>query len=153
MSRLLEKRGIAALMGYLATLLLSLGMGLALFRAFAPRQALWPVFPLCAGMTLVFHVLFQCRFKGKKWIALGVCAALGAWGALGGGPVFSLIQMGKAAYLSFRGVPDALAPYAADARWALCLLLSLLSAALYWDHTVGLAVFTVISTGLPPTAA
>ncbi|MBR3106999.1 MAG: transglutaminase domain-containing protein [Clostridia bacterium] len=145
MSRLREKNGIAALMGYLASLLLSLGMSLALFRAFAPRQALWPVFPLCAGMALVFYILFEFRFKSKIWLLLGAAAALGAWGALGGGPVFSLIQMSKAAFLSFQGVPDALAPYAADVRWLVCLLFSLLGAALYWDHTVGLALFTVIS--------
>lgn len=145
MSRLPEKNGISALMGYFAALLLALGMSLTLFRAFAPRQALWPVFPLCGGMTLCFSILFQAHFKSKKWIVLGLTAALGIWGALGGGPVFDLLQMGKAALLSFRGVPDALAPYAATARWALCLLFSLLGAALYWDHTVGLAVFTVVS--------
>ena len=83
MSRLREKNGIAALMGYLASLLLSLGMSLALFRAFAPRQALWPVFPLCAGMALVFYILFEFRFKSKIWLLLGAAAALGAWGASG----------------------------------------------------------------------
>ena len=145
MSRLREKYGIAALMGYLASLLLSLGMSLSLFRAFAPRQALWPVFPLCAGMTLVFYILFQYQFKSKKWILLGAAAALGIWGGLGGGPLFSLVQMAKAAFLSFQGIPDALTPYAATARWTICLLFSLLGAALYWDHTVGLTVFTVVS--------
>ena len=145
MSRLPEKNWKALLMGYFASLLLGLGMSLALFRAFAPRQALWPVFPLCAGMTLVFYVLFEVHFKSKKWILLGAAAAFGVWGALGGGPMFSLVQMAKAAFLSFQGVPDALTPYAAHVRWALCLLFSLLGAALYWDHTVGLAVFTVIS--------
>ena len=145
MSRLPEKNWKTLLMGYLASLLLALGMSLALFRAFAPRQALWPVLPLCAGMTLVFYVLFEVHFKSKKWMLLGAVAVLGAWGALGGGPVFSLVQMAKAAFLSFQGLPDALTPYAAQVRWALCLLFSLLGAALYWDHTVGLAVFTVIS--------
>ncbi len=145
MSRLPEKNWKALLMGYFASLLLGLGMSLALFRAFEPRQALWPVFPLCAGMTLVFYILFEVHFKSKKWIVLGVLAALGIWGALGGGPVFSLVQMAKAAFLSFQGLPDALTPYAAHVRWALCLLFSLLGVALYWDHTVGLAVFTVIS--------
>ena len=89
MSRLPEKNWKALLMGYLASLLLALGMSLALFRAFAPRQALWPVLPLCAGMTLVFYFLFEIHFNSKKWLLLGT--------------------------------------------------------ALYWDHTVGLAVFTVIS--------
>ena len=145
MSRLPEKKWKALLMGYFACLLLALGMSLALFRAFAPRQALWPVFPLCAGMTLVFYFLFEIHFKSKKWILLAVFAVLGAWGALGGGPVFSLIQMAKAALLSFQGIPDALTPYAAQVRWTLCLLFSLLGVALYWDHTVGLAVFTVVS--------
>ena len=145
MSRLPEKNWKALLMGYLASLLLGLGMSLALFRAFAPRQALWPVFPLCAGMTLVLYILFEVHFKSKKWLLLGVFAALGVWGALGGGPGFSLVQMAKAAFLSFQGLPDALTPYAAHVRWALCLLFSLLGVALYWDHTVGLAVFTVIS--------
>ena len=145
MSRLPEKNWKALLMGYLASLLLALGMSLALFRAFAPRQALWPVLPLCAGMTLVFYFLFEIHFNSKKWLLLGAFAALGVWGALGGGPVFSLIQMVKAAFLSFQGLPDALTPYAAHVRWTLCLLFSLLGTALYWDHTVGLAVFTVIS--------
>ena len=145
MSRLPEKNWISLLMGYLASLLLAIGMSLALFRAFAPRQALWPVLPLCAGMTLVFYFLFEIHFNSKKWLLLGAFAALGVWGALGGGPVFSLIQMVKAAFLSFQGLPDALTPYAAHVRWTLCLLFSLLGTALYWDHTVGLAVFTVIS--------
>ena len=145
MSRLREKNWIAALMGYLASLLLALGMSLALFRAFAPRQALWPVFPLCVGMTLVFYLLFVAHFKSKKWLVAGAAAALAAWGTLGGGPLFALVQMAKAAFLSFQGVPDALTPYAVTVRWTLCLLFSLLGVALYWDHTVGLAVFTVIS--------
>ncbi|MBR3016689.1 MAG: transglutaminase domain-containing protein [Clostridia bacterium] len=145
MSRLPEIKWKELLMGYIAALLLSLGMSLALFRAFAPRQALWPVFPLCAGMTLVLHALFQLQFKYKRIAFFAVIAALAVWGALGGGPVFALIQMGKAALLSFQGIGDAMAPYAATARWGLCLLLSLLSVALYWDHTVPLAVFTVLS--------
>ncbi|MBR5111345.1 MAG: DUF4129 domain-containing protein [Clostridia bacterium] len=145
MSRLPELKWKELLMGYLAALLLSLGMGLALFKAFAPNQALWPVFPLCAGMTLVIHALFQIQFKYKKTAIAAVIAAFAAWGALGGGPVFALVQMGKAAFLSFLGVGDALAPYAVTVRWGLCLLLSLLAAALYWDHTVPLAVFTVLS--------
>ena len=145
MSRLPEYKWKELLMGYIAALLLSLGMSLALLRAFAPRQALWPAFPLCAGMTLVMHALFQMQFKYKKIMVCAVLAALAAWAALGGGPVFALVQMGKAAYLSFQGIGDAMAPYAATARWGLCLLLSLLSAALYWDHTVPLALFTVLS--------
>ena len=145
MSRLPEKNWKALLMGYLASLLLALGMSLALFRAFAPRQALWPVFPLCAGTTLVFYILFEVHFKSKKWILLAAFAAFGAWGLLGGGPVFSLIQMAKAAFLSFQGNSDALTLYATQVRWTLCLLFSLLGVALYWDHTVGLAVFTVVS--------
>ncbi len=145
MSRLPEKNWKEALMGYLASLLLSLGMSLTLLRAFAPRQALWPVFPLCAGLTLVFYVLFQIRFQSKKWIVAGAAAVLALWGALGGGPGFELVQMAKAAFLTFQGVPDALTPYAAAARWTLCLLFSLLGTALYWDHTLGLAVFTVVS--------
>ena len=145
MSRLPDFKWKELLMGYAAALLLSLGMSLALFRAFAPRQALWPVFLLCAGMTLVIHTLLQVRFRLKKTAFFAVIAALGVWGALGGGPVFALVQMGKAAYLSFHGIGDALAPYAVTARWGLCLLLSLLSAALYWDHTVPLALFTVLS--------
>ncbi|MBR0406800.1 MAG: transglutaminase domain-containing protein [Clostridia bacterium] len=145
MSRLPEKNWKELLMGYCTALLLALGMSLSLFRAFAPRQALWPILPLCAGMTLALHALFQLRFKHKKWIFLALTAALSLWGALGGGPVHDVIQMGKAAYLSFLGIPDALAPFAGTARWALCLLLSLLGAALYWDHTVPLAIFTVLS--------
>ena len=135
----------AAVMGYFTPLLLSLGMSLTLLKALLPQQAVWPGVLLCAGFTLVFYALFSLPIK-RKWIfPLLLALALGVWGALGGGPIFTLIQLGKAGFLSFRGIPDAAAPYADTARWAVCLLFSLVAAALYWDHTLALSVFTVIT--------
>ena len=145
MSRPREIDWKAAVMGYCAALLLSLGMGLTVFRAFEPQQALWPAALLCAGFTLLFQILFQARFPRKGLIFLGLMLLLGLWGLLGGGPFFLAAQMVKAAWLSIRGIPDAVAPYAGCARWVVCLIFSLLGAALYWDHTVPLAVFTVVS--------
>ncbi len=145
MSRLLDQTWKGALLGYCTALLLSVGMSLTVFRAFAPLQAAWPVIPLCALFTLLFYGLFQIKFPHKGLIFLGALLALGAWGMLGGGPVHTLIQMGKAAWLSFQGSPDAMTFYAGAARATVCLLFSLLGAALYWDRTVPLAVFTVVS--------
>jgi hypothetical protein len=132
-------------MGYLTAYLLSLGMSLTLIRALMPTHALWPGLILCAVFSLAFHGLFSVRFKYRWLLPLGVAAVLGIWAALGGGPLFTLIQLAKAAFLSFQGVPDAVSPYADTARWAVCLMFSLLAAALAWDRTLPLALFTVLS--------
>ena len=145
MSRLLKRGPGAVVMGYLTSYLLSVGMSLTLIRSLMPTNALWPVALLCAVFAPAFHTLFSVPVKRKWLLPPAVMAALGLWAALGGGPLFTLIQLGKAAFLSFRGIPDAVAPYADTARWAVCLMFSLLGAALAWDHTLPLAVFTVVS--------
>ena len=134
-----------AILGYFAPLLLSLGMSLTMLRALLPDQALWPAALLCAGFTLVFYALFSLPYKRKWLMPLIAVIGLGVWGALGGGPGFTLIQLGKAGVLVFKGVSDAAAPYADDARWAVCLLFSLVAAALCWDRTLPLAIFTVVT--------
>lgn len=135
----------AIVMGYLSTYLLSVGMSLTLIHSLMPAHALWPGLLLCAVFSIAFHTLFSVRVKYRWLLPLGAAAALGIWAALGGGPLFTLIQLGKAAILSFRGVPDAVSPYADTARWAVCFMFSLLGAALAWDRTLPLALFTVLT--------
>ena len=135
----------AAVIQYLTSLLLSLGLSLSALKALLPGQALWPAAVLCAVFALAFQGLALLRLKRKWLIPLGILGALGLWGALGGGPVHSLIQLAKAAFLTLRGIPDATAPYADTARLTVCLLFSLLGAAITWDRTLPLAVFAVIT--------
>ncbi len=135
----------AAVMGYLTSYLLSVGMSLTLIHSLMPTHALWPAALLCAVFASGFHTLFSLPIK-RKWLPpLAAAAALGAWAALGSGPLFTLIQLGKAAVLSLHGIPDAVSPYADTARWAVCLMFSLLGAALTWDRTLPLAIFTVVT--------
>ena len=145
MSRPREKNWKAAVMDYITAYLLSLGMSLPLLRSLLPQQALWPAALLCAVFALGFHALFSVQIKRKWILPVAALSALGLWAALGGGPLFTAVQLGKAGFLSFRGVPDAAAPYADTARWAVCLLFSLLGAALSWDHTLPLTTFTVVT--------
>ena len=135
----------AAVMGYLTSYLLSVGMSLTLIHSLMPTHALWPAALLCAVFASGFHTLFSLPIKRKWLLPLAAAAVLGAWAALGGGPLYTLIQLGKAAVLSLRGIPDAVSPYADTARWAVCLMFSLLGAALTWDRTLPLAVFTVVT--------
>ena len=135
----------AAVMEYCTAYLLSLGMSLPLLRAVLPQQALWPAALLCAVFTLVFFALFSLPVKRKWILPAGAVLGLGAWAALGGGPLFTAVQLVKAGFLSFRGIPDAAAPYADTARWAVCLMFCLLGAALNWDHTFPLSAFAVIT--------
>ena len=130
---------------YCAGLLLALGMGLTFYQALLPQQAIWPAVVLCAGFTLFFQALFSLRFKGKWVIPVLLVAFPVLWLVWGGGPLYPVIQGIKAAYLSFNGVPEAAAPYASDIRWAVCLIFSLLGAALAWDRSLPLALFSVIS--------
>ena len=132
-------------MGYCASLLLGLGMSLTLLRAFLPEQPLWPALILCAAFSLFFHTLFQIPLKKKWLLPLVAAVVLGLWALWGGGPLFTFIQLLKAGFLSFRGIPDAIAPYTDTARWAVCLLFCMLGAALSWDRTVPLAAFTVVT--------
>ena len=145
MSRLHKSGPWALMMGYLASYLLSVGMSLTLIHSLMPTHALWPAALLCAVFSLGFHTLFSVHVKRKWILPLAILAVLVIWAALGGGPLFTLIQLGKAAVLSFQGVPDAVSPYADTARWAVCLMFSLLGAALAWDRTLPLAVFTVVT--------
>ena len=92
---------------FLTALLLSLGMSLCALGAIFPAQPLWPAALLCGGMTLTLEALFSVRLQRKWLLPVALLVALGAWGALGGGPVFSAVQLAKAAFLSLRGIPDA----------------------------------------------
>lgn len=131
---------------FLTALLLSLGMSLCALGAIFPAQPLWPAALLCGGMTLTLEALFSVRLQRKWLLPVALLVALGAWGALGGGPVFSAVQLAKAAFLSLRGIPDAALPYADTARLTLCMLFSLLACALAWDDTIPLAVLCVTLT-------
>ena len=145
MSRPHKSSPWAVVMGYLTSYLLSVGMSLTLIHSLMPTHVLWPAALLCAVFASGFHALFSLTMKRKWVLPLAAIAVLGAWALLGGGPLFTLIQLGKAAVLSFQGIPDAVSPYADTARWAVCLMFSLLGAALAWDHTLPLAVFTVVT--------
>ena len=145
MSRLHKSGPWAVVMGYLTSYLLSVGMSLTLIHSLMPTHALWPAALLCAVFSLGFHTLFSVPVKRKWVLPLAILAVLGIWATLGGGPMFTLIQLGKAAFLSFQGIPDAVSPYADTARWAVCLMFSLLGASLAWDRTLPLAVFTVVT--------
>lgn len=143
MSRPHKKNVEAAVMGYLTALLLGLGMALPLLGALFPQLALWPAMLLCALFSLLFYGFFSIHLKFKWLLPLILLPALGIWGALGGGPLFTAFQAVKAGFLSFQGVPEAALPYADAARMGLCLLFSLLGAALAWDRTLPLAAFVV----------
>lgn len=135
----------AAVMGYCTALLLTLGMSLTMLRALLPQQAVWPAVALCAVFVLGFHVLFFLPAKRKWIVPVGAILVLALWGVAGGGPGYTAVQLVKAAFLSFRGIPDAAAPYADAARWSVCLLFALLGVALNWDHTLPLSIFSVVT--------
>lgn len=145
MSRPREETVKTAVTQFFTVFLISLGLSLSALRALLPAQALWPAAALCAAFSLAFEGLFLLPLR-KKWIIpLALAAILGVWGALGGGPVHTAVQLVKAVFLSLRGIPDAAGPYADAARLAVCLLFTLLAAALAWDDTLPLACFAVIT--------
>ena len=125
-------------------LLISLGLSWCALAALLPGLALWPTALLCLGCCLGAEALFSLEGRWRWLPPLALALALGLWGALGGGPVFRFVQLCKAAVLSFRGVQDALLPYAASLRLAVCLIFSLLGAALARDDTLPLAVLCVL---------
>ena len=53
----------AAMMGYLTSCLLSVGMSLTLIRSLMPNHALWPAALLCAVFSAGFHTLFSVPLK------------------------------------------------------------------------------------------
>ncbi|MBQ9265398.1 MAG: DUF4129 domain-containing protein [Clostridia bacterium] len=143
MSRPHEEQIKAAVMQFFTVLLLSMGLSLTALKALLPLQALWPAALLCVLISLVFEGLYLLPLR-KKWIfPLGLAVGLGIWALFGGGPVHTAIQLVKAAFLTLRGIPDAAVPYADAARWAVCLVFTLLAAALAWDDTLPLAFFAV----------
>ena len=144
MSRPRKETVWAAVTQGLTMLLISLGMSLTALKALLPALALWPAAVWCAVLTLGFELLYLVRLPKKGLFVAAFLALLGLWGILGGGPVHTLIQLGKAAFLSLRGIPDAAAPYADAARFALCFFFTLLAAALAWDDALPLAAFAVI---------
>ncbi|MBR1585330.1 MAG: hypothetical protein IJ662_07320, partial [Clostridia bacterium] len=145
MSRPREDQIKAAVIQFFTVLLLSLGLSLTALKALLPLQAIWPAAVMCFVFSLAFEGLFLLPLRRKWILPLAAILLLGAWGALGGGPVHTVIQLAKAAFLSLRGIPDAAAPYADAARWAVCLIFTLLAAALAWDDTLPLAVFSVVT--------
>lgn len=149
MSRLREKAWAQIAAQYLTLLLLSGGLTLTALSALLPGLSLWPALIGCALFSMVFYLLFSIRLRFKFLLPLLIIGGLTLWGLSGGGPVFTLIQLAKAAFLVFRGVPQAIAPYADAARLTLCLIFSLISAALIWDEYLSLAIFlTAVITGL-----
>lgn len=143
MSRPHETSVKAAAMQLFTMLLLSLGLSLTALKALLPLQALWPAAVFCLLFSLALEGLYLLPLRKKWLLPLTAAAAVGLWGALGGGPVHTAVQLGKAAFLALRGIPDAAAPYADAARLAVCLIFTLLSAALTWDDTLSLAFFSV----------
>lgn len=134
------------LLRYITALLLGAGMALCVLGALLPAQAPAPTVLWCALFALGFEGLFSLKFRFKWLLPVGALAALLIWGALGGGPGYTFIQLCKAGILALRGIPDAAAPYADAARIAVCLMFSLLAAALSWDDTLPLSVFCVLTT-------
>lgn len=145
MSRPRKEAVFAAVTQGITVLLLSLGLALPALKALLPAQALWPAAVWCAVLSLGFELLYLLPLPRKGWFVFAALLGLGAWGALGGGPVHTAIQMLKAAYLSLRGIPDAAMPYADAARFTVCLFFTLLAGALAWDDALPLAVFSVIT--------
>lgn len=145
MSRPHENRVKAAVMQFFTMLLLSLGLSLTALKALLPLQALWPAAVLCLLFSIGFEGLSLMPLRRKWLLPLAAAAGLGLWGALGGGPAHTAVQLGKAAFLALRGIPDAALPYADAARLSVCLIFSLLAAALTWDDTLSLAFFSVVT--------
>ena len=149
MSRLREKPWGDLALHALAAALLSMGLSLTALSALLPGQAILPAVGYCALFSMVFYGLFSIRMKFKWLLPLIAIGGLGLWAAAGGGPVFTLIQLVKAAFLTFRGIPEAIAPYADAARLSLCLIFSLLSAMVVWDSALPLSIFLLTAiTGL-----
>ncbi len=136
----------AAALRWITALLLGAGMALCVLGALLPKQSVMQTVGWCALFALGFEGLFSLKLRWK-WLFFALAAAgLAVWGALGGGPDYTLIQLCKAAFLVLRGIPDAAAPYADAARIAVCLVFSLLAASLSWDDMLPLSVFCVITT-------
>lgn len=136
----------AAALRWITALLLGAGMALCVLGALLPKQSAMQTVGWCALFALGFEGLFSLKLRWK-WLLFALAAAgLAIWGVLGGGPVYTLIQLCKAAFLSLRGIPDAAAPYADAARIAVCLIFSLLATALSWDDMLPLSVFCVLTT-------
>lgn len=134
------------LLRWITALLLGAGMALCLLGALLPQLPPLPTALWCALFSLGFEGLFSLRFRFKWLLPVGAIGALLIWGALGGGPGHTFIQLCKAGVLVLQGVSDAATPYADAARIAVCLLFSLLATALSWDDTLPLSAFCVVTT-------
>lgn len=128
-----------------AAALLAVGTALPLVRAVFPFQVLWPAMLWCAGLSAALGILYELPFGHKKILSFALLAGLVLWGALGGGPAYTAAQLGKAVFLSLRGVSDAALPYADAGRVSLCLLFSLFGVILVWVDSPSLAAFCVIA--------
>ena len=145
MSRLREKPWGDMALHALAAALLSMGLSLTALSALLPGQAVLPAVGWCALFSMAFYGLFSIRLKFKWLLPLLIIGALGLWAAAGGGPVFTLIQLVKAGFLTFRGIPEAIAPYGDAARLSLCLIFSLLAAMVVWDSALPFSIFLLTS--------
>lgn len=133
----------SALFRALIAALFAVSCALMALSALLPGQALLPAVLYCLVFSAAFSLLFSVRLRFKWLLPLLCTLAIGIWGILGGGPLHTLLQLVKAGYLSVCGIPDAIAPYADAARLSLCLLFSLLAAAILWDEMLAIAIFAL----------
>ena len=108
MSRLRKEKLLPAALQFSAVLLLSLGLSLPALRALLPRQALWPAALICLGCALALEGLYLLPMKRKWLLPAGLLALLTVWGALGGGPMHTAVQLVKAAFLILQRSPAVL---------------------------------------------
>lgn len=145
MSRLRENPWIPRAIEGLTALMLSVGLSFTALSSLLPGQALLPALGWCALFSIGFYAIFSIRMRFKWLLPLIVTAGLGLWALSGGGPVFTLIQLVKAGFLAFRGIPEAIAPYADAARLSICLVFSLLGALVVWDGALPFSIILSVS--------
>lgn len=130
---------------FLTAYLLAAGMALCVFGAVFPGRSLWPVLSWSALFCLAAEGLSCIRGHWKGLLILLMLLAAGASAFFGFGPGHTLIELGKAVYLTLWGLPDAVLPYADAARIALCLFFAVLGCLLSWDTSFPLACFCVVT--------
>lgn len=133
---------------FLTAFLLTAGMALCAFGAIFPAHGAKPVLLWSAAFSLLFEGFSLLKGRLRWLLPLLLIALLIGLAALGLGPGHTLWQLIKAVYLSLRGMPDAVQPYADAARIALCLFFALLSSLMAWDASFPLSCFCVITTAV-----
>ena len=126
--------------------LLSSGMALCVYGAVFPLHIAAPIWGISALICLSFEGLSLLKGKSRWAFPLLFLLALLLLGLLGRGPGYTLLQLAKAGYLSLRGLPDAVLPYADAARFALCAFFSVLGCLMAWDASFPLSCFCVVTT-------